>query len=92
MTPGIIALTLAIIGQASDVGTTWAILGMGGIETNPLLGPDPNLGLVFIVKMTFLALASYLLKGAARIRVLAFGASIGFGAAGWNLYVLQLAI
>lgn len=87
----IIALLLAITGQVVDVVTTWIVLGMGGIETNPLLGADPNLILVFIVKMTFLAFAFYLLKGMARIRILAVGAFVGFGAAGWNFYVIQAA-
>ena len=87
----IIALLLSIAGQVTDVVTTWIVLGMGGIETNPVLGPDPNLILVFIVKMTFLAFAFYLLKGMARMRVLAFGGLVGFGAAGWNFYVFQAA-
>ncbi len=88
----IITLLLAITGQAADVLTTWIVLDMGGFEKNPLLGSDPNLILVFVVKLTLLAFAFCLLKGMARIRILTIGALVGFGAAGWNLYVLHAAI
>lgn len=84
-----IALLLAIIGQVSDVATTRLVINAGGIEMNPLLGTDPNLYMVLIVKLIILILIYTLLKGAARTRVLTFGAIIGFGAAGWNLYILQ---
>lgn len=87
----IIPLLLATTGQVADIVTTWIILGMGGIEKNPLLGPDPNLFFVLMVKLAILALAFYLLKGVVRTRVLALAATIGFAAAGWNLYVLQAA-
>lgn len=84
-----IVLLLAVIGQLSDVITTCIALGMGGIEKNLLLGPDPNLSLVLIVKLILVAAVFCLLNGAARIRVLMLGALIGFGAAGWNLYALH---
>ena len=87
----LIPLLLATTGQIADIVTTWIILGMGGIEKNPLLGPDPNLFFVLMVKLAVIALAFYLLKGVARIRVLAFAAIIGFASAGWNLYALQAA-
>ena len=82
-----IILLLSILGQSADVATTWIILEAGGIETNPMLGPDPNLFFVLMVKLAVIALAFYLLKGVARVRVLAFGSLIGFGAAGWNLSI-----
>ena len=42
MTIKIIALLLAATGQVADVVTTWLILMVGGVETNPLLGSNLN--------------------------------------------------
>ena len=85
-------LLLAICGQLLDVTTTWAVISIGGIEKNPIYGPDPNLFLVLLVKFTVISFVYLLLRGKAKLRVLGFGALIGICAAGWNLHVFQSAI
>lgn len=87
-----IILLIAIVGQIADVITTWLAIKSGGIEANPLFGTNPNLWLILLIKLIVIAFAFFLLKGMARTRVLTFGAIIGFGAAGWNLYVFQTGI
>lgn len=82
-------LLFAIVGQMADVITTLLVIESGGIEANPLLGANPNLLLVLLLKMTVIAFICILLRDVSRTRVLTFGAAIGFSAAGWNLYVMR---
>lgn len=84
-------LLLAITGQLADVATTALFLRMGFVELNPLVGPNPDIWLLVFIKLAVVAAIVRLCHGRSRQWLLLQASVLGFGAAGWNLYVLQSA-
>lgn len=87
-----IILIISVLGQISDVATTWCFLQIGLVEGNPVWGTDPDLFLVSVFKVLIIIGVMCGLKKGMRIGALSFSAFAGWGAGIWNFsnILLQL--
>ena len=93
----IIAFLLPITGQVADLFTTIWALESGFEEGNPLFGPTPDVWVLVLAKILLLCVIAFfcyrtnLLRQVNKTLLLASVSLIGFGAAGWNSWVIQAA-
>lgn len=81
-------LALAITGQLADVVSTKIALNLGFHELNPLIGSEPSLSKMLLIKSIVLCLILLLTRESARTYLLIFASVIGFLAAAWNFSLI----
>lgn len=87
-----IMLILAIVGQGCDVATTAWFLSLGYTELNPLVGPSPSVWFLVLLKTLVICAIIFLCRGRSRDGLLCWASLLGFGVAGWKLYVIQAGV